>query len=156
MLKLYWLHDTFHLFRMAEVIFFASIYWCTSNGIHPKFAFSKPLQQIHRLVMSLSYTGIEIKTAHSLESWNGGILVMVSGSVHVKGYSATKKFVETFFLAPQEKGYFVLNDIFHYVDEELVLQHPIAYLPQINLDSKIHSSTIVREQGLMIQLCYFL
>ncbi|KAH6834669.1 hypothetical protein C2S53_019811 [Perilla frutescens var. hirtella] len=102
--------------------------------------------QIHQLVMSLSYTGIEIKTAHSLESWNGGVLVMVSGSVHIKGYNVRKKFVETFFLAPQEKGYFVLNDIFHYVDEELVLQHPIAYLPQSNLDTKIHSSTLVREQ----------
>lgn len=113
----------------------------------------KILQQIHQLVMSLGYTGIEIKTAHSLESWSAGVLVMVSGSVHVKGYSGRKKFVETFFLAPQEKGYFVLNDIFHYVDEELALQHPIAYLPQGNLDQKIHSPAIVREQGLFIQYC---
>ncbi|KAL8486709.1 hypothetical protein ACS0TY_022950 [Phlomoides rotata] len=103
--------------------------------------------QIHQLIMSLSYSGIEIKTAHSLESWNGGVLVMVSGSMYVKGFSGRKKFVETFFLAPQEKGYFVLNDIFHYVDEELVLQHPIAYLPQSNLESKIHSSAIVRDQA---------
>ncbi|KAK6122797.1 hypothetical protein DH2020_043459 [Rehmannia glutinosa] len=102
--------------------------------------------QIHQLIMSLDYTGIEIKTAHSLESWNGGVLVMVSGSVHVKGFNGRKKFVETFFLAPQEKGYFVLNDIFHYVDEEKILQHPIGYLPQTNLDSKIHSSVTVREQ----------
>lgn len=43
------------------------------------------VQQIHTLIMSLQYTGIEIKTLHSLESWNGGVLVMVSGSVHVKG-----------------------------------------------------------------------
>ncbi|XP_073299761.1 nuclear transport factor 2-like isoform X4 [Primulina huaijiensis] len=57
--------------------------------------------QIHQLIMSLNYTGIEIKTAHSLESWNCGVLVMVSGSVHVKGFNARKKFVETFFLAPQ-------------------------------------------------------
>ncbi|KAI3459555.1 hypothetical protein Pfo_016218 [Paulownia fortunei] len=102
--------------------------------------------QIHQLIMSLNYTGIEIKTAHSLESWNGGVLVMVSGSVHVKDFSGRKKFVETFFLAPQEKGYFVLNDIFHYVDEEQILQHPIAYLPQRSLDSKLHSSATVREQ----------
>ncbi|XP_047960057.1 nuclear transport factor 2-like [Salvia hispanica] len=102
--------------------------------------------QIHQLVMSLNYTGIEIKTAHSLESWNGGVLVMVLGSVHLKGYNSRKKFVETFFLAPQEKGYFVLNDIFHYVDEELALQHPLAYLPQGNLDQKIYSPTIVTDQ----------
>ncbi|PIN00198.1 RasGAP SH3 binding protein rasputin [Handroanthus impetiginosus] len=102
--------------------------------------------QIHRLVMSLNFTGIEIRTAHSLESWNGGVLVMVSGSVHTRDSNGRKKFVETFFLAPQEKGYFVLNDIFHYVDEEQILQHPIAYLPQSNLDSMLHSSATVLEQ----------
>ncbi|KAL0433206.1 UNVERIFIED_CONTAM: Nuclear transport factor 2 [Sesamum latifolium] len=102
--------------------------------------------QIHQLVMSLNYTGIEIKTAHSLESWNGGVLVMVSGSVHAKDFNGRKKFIETFFLAPQEKGYFVLNDIFHYVDEEQILQHPVAYLSQSNIDSKLHSSATVREQ----------
>ncbi|KAL0322579.1 UNVERIFIED_CONTAM: Nuclear transport factor 2 [Sesamum angustifolium] len=105
--------------------------------------FSKSLQQIHQLVMSLNYTGIEIKTAHSLESWNGGVLVMVSGSVHAKDFNGRKKFIETFFLAPQEKGYFVLNDIFHYVDEEQILQHPIAYLSQSNIDSNLHSSATV-------------
>ncbi|KAG8380983.1 hypothetical protein BUALT_Bualt06G0073200 [Buddleja alternifolia] len=102
--------------------------------------------QIHQLTMSLNYTGIEIKTAHSLESWNAGVLVMVSGSVNVKDFNGRKKFVETFFLAPQEKGYFVLNDIFHYVDEEQILQHPIAYLPRSTLDSNLHSSATIREQ----------
>ncbi|KAK4425394.1 Nuclear transport factor 2 [Sesamum alatum] len=103
--------------------------------------------QIHQLIMSLNYNGIEIKTAHSLESWNGGVLVMVSGSVHVKDFSGRKKFVETFFLAPQEKGYFVLNDIFHYVDEEQILPHPISYLPQGNLDAKINSAATARQQA---------
>lgn len=106
------------------------------------------MQQIHQLVMTLNYTRIEIKTAHSLESWNGGVLVMVSGSVHVKHLNGRKKFIETFFLAPQEKGFFVLNDLFHYVDEEQIVQHPIAYLPQNNLDAKLNSSAAVREQGL--------
>ncbi|KAA8527816.1 hypothetical protein F0562_035315 [Nyssa sinensis] len=102
--------------------------------------------QIHSLVMSLNYTGVEIKTAHSLESWNGGVLVMVSGSVHVKDFSGRKKFMQTFFLAPQEKGYFVLNDIFHFVDEEPIHQHAVAYLSQSNLDSKLNASTVIQEQ----------
>lgn len=142
---------------MTEVIYLHLQFVVLRNwntGSMLSFPFLKSLQQIHHLVMSLSYTGIEIKSAHSLESWNGGVLVMVSGGVHLKGYSGKKKFVETFFLAPQEKGYYVLNNIFHYVDEELVLQHPIAYLPQSNFDSKIHSSTIVREQGSFIQLLH--
>ncbi|KAK8548684.1 hypothetical protein V6N12_061592 [Hibiscus sabdariffa] len=49
--------------------------------------------QIHALVMSLNFTGIEIKTAYSLESWNGGVLVMVSGTVQVKDFNSRRKFV---------------------------------------------------------------
>ncbi|KAJ6853246.1 putative G3BP-like protein [Iris pallida] len=43
---------------------------------------------------------------------------MVSGFVQMKNYNGRRKFVQTFFLAPQEKGYFVLNDILHFLDEE--------------------------------------
>ncbi|GAV86577.1 NTF2 domain-containing protein/RRM_6 domain-containing protein [Cephalotus follicularis] len=101
--------------------------------------------QIHALVMALNYTGVEIKTAHSLESWNAGVLVMVTGSVQVKNFSGRRKFVETFFLAPQDKGYFVLNDIFHFVDEELVHHHPAVFLASSNLDSRVHVSTMIQE-----------
>ncbi|CAK9139559.1 unnamed protein product [Ilex paraguariensis] len=101
--------------------------------------------QIHTLIMSLNYTGIEIKTAHSLESWNGGVLVMVSGSVLIKDYNGRRKFVQTFFLAPQEKGYFVLNDIFHFIEDEPIHQLPAAYFTQSNLDSKENASTVIQE-----------
>ncbi|KAA3485353.1 nxt3 [Gossypium australe] len=96
-------------------------------------------KQIHALVMSLNFTGIEIKTAYSLESWNGGVLVMVSGSVQVKDFNIRRKFMQMFFLAPQEKGYFVLNDIFHYIDEEQIHQHPTVLLAQHNLDLKLNA-----------------
>lgn len=60
--------------------------------------------QIHTLIMSLNYTGIEIRTAHALESWNAGVLVMVSGSVQLKGFSSRRKFVQTFFSCTPGKG----------------------------------------------------
>ncbi|GMP55888.1 hypothetical protein CsSME_00020563 [Camellia sinensis var. sinensis] len=101
--------------------------------------------------MSLNYTGVEIKTAHSLESWNGGVLVLVSGSVHTKDFSGRRKFVQTFFLAPQEKGFFVLNDIFHFIDDEPLHHHPVAYLAQSNLDSKLNASATIREPGIMFE-----
>lgn len=100
---------------------------------------------IHSLVMSLRYTGIEIKTAHSLESWNGGVLVMVSGSVQIKDFSGKRKFVQTFFLAPQEKGFFVLNDIFHFIDDEPLCHHPAVLLAQSNLDSKLNAPTSISD-----------
>nr|GMD75441.1 putative G3BP-like protein isoform X1 [Ipomoea batatas] len=102
--------------------------------------------QIHTVIMSLHFTGIEIKTAHSLESWNGGVLVMVSGSVHVKDFNGRRKFVQTFFLAPQEKGYFIFNDIFHFVEEERIIQHHVAYLSQANLDTKLNTPATFRDQ----------
>lgn len=105
-------------------------------------------QQIHALIMSLNYAGIEIRTAHSLESWNGGVLVMVSGSVQVKDFSGRRKFVETFFLAPQEKGYFVLNDVFHFIDEEQIHHHPAVLLAHNNLESKLYVPTAIPEPGI--------
>ncbi|CAA2998125.1 G3BP isoform X2 [Olea europaea subsp. europaea] len=80
--------------------------------------------EIHQMITSLNFTGIEIKTINSLDSWNRGVLVVVSGSVKSRDFSGWRKFVQTFFLAPQEKGYFVLNDIFHLLDEEAPDQLP--------------------------------
>ncbi|XP_075522156.1 nuclear transport factor 2-like isoform X2 [Primulina tabacum] len=77
------------------------------------------MMQIHQLIMSLDFTGIEIKTINSLQSWNEGVLVVVTGSLKSRDSTRWKKFVQTFFLAPQEKGYFVLNDMFHFGDEEV-------------------------------------
>ncbi|XP_011627063.1 putative G3BP-like protein isoform X1 [Amborella trichopoda] len=106
------------------------------------------MMQIHRLIMSLNFTGIEIKTAHSLDSWNGGVLVMVSGSVHLKDSNSRRKFVQTFFLAPQEKGYFVLNDIFHFLEDDQILQSPAAaMLAHTNYDSQLNASTSHQEQA---------
>lgn len=101
--------------------------------------------QIHAIVMSLNFTGIEIKTAHSLESWSGGVLIMVTGSVLMKDMREKRAFVQTFFLAPQEKGYFVLNDIFQFIEEEPFHRHPAALFAQNNFDSRLNASAAVPE-----------
>lgn len=72
---------------------------------------------------------------------------MVSGSVQLKDFTTRRKFVQTFFLAPQEKGYFVLNDIFHFIDEDPILHHPAVMLAHSNLDSKLNASTTIPEPG---------
>ncbi|XP_071716368.1 nuclear transport factor 2-like isoform X2 [Rutidosis leptorrhynchoides] len=79
--------------------------------------------EIHTLIQSLQFTGIEIKTLNSLESWGEGITVVLSGSVKSKCFSGRRKFFQTFFLAPQEKGYFVMNDIFHFVGDDVINHH---------------------------------
>ncbi|XP_024027127.1 putative G3BP-like protein, partial [Morus notabilis] len=101
--------------------------------------------QIHALIMSLNYTGIEIRSAHALESWSAGIIVMVSGSVQLKDFSSRRKFVQTFFLAPQEKGYFLLNDIFQFIDDDPIHHQQAVMLTQNNRDSKRNALTTVPE-----------
>lgn len=101
--------------------------------------------QIHSLVMSMRFTSIEIKTAHSLESWNGGVVVMVTGSVQIRDFSGRKKFAQTFFLAPQEKGFFVLNDIFHFIEEDQVHPYPASLMGQTNLNVKLNAPSPIPE-----------
>lgn len=102
------------------------------------------MEEIHNLIISLNFTEIEIKTAHSLESLEGGIVVMVTGLVQAKDFISRRKFVETFFLAPQEKGFFVLNDIF-LLEEEEVLQHPVATVVDDDYDTNLDTLNHVEE-----------
>ncbi|KAK1266237.1 hypothetical protein QJS04_geneDACA000077 [Acorus gramineus] len=103
--------------------------------------------QIHSQIMSLTFTGIEIKTAHFLESWDGGVLAMVCGLVRTKEFSNRRQFVQTFFLAPQEKGYFVLNDICQFLDEEPIHQLPAAMPVHGNFESNLNESNPVSEKA---------
>lgn len=97
-------------------------------------------------MLSLNFTAIEIKTINSLASWNGGVLVMVTGSVKTKDFGGRRNFVQTFFLAPQEKGYFVLNDIFQFIDEEAIYEHPAPVLSENRFDDQLNASSTLPEQ----------
>lgn len=90
---------------------------------------------IHEKVMSMDYGDIraEIKTVDSQESLSGSVLVMVSGSLSSQS-RAKRNFVQTFFLAPQEKGYYVLNDMFRYLDGEQESLRPLASMGNGTLD----------------------
>ncbi|TYH24434.1 hypothetical protein ES288_A03G091800v1 [Gossypium darwinii] len=77
------------------------------------------LQAINEKVLSLNYEDYtaEIKTADAEDCFEKGIILLVTGSLTGKD-NVKKKFAQTFFLAPQDKGYFVLNDVFRYVEEK--------------------------------------
>eukprot|EP00897_Mesotaenium_endlicherianum_P001582 jgi/Mesen1/1451/ME000132S00397 len=85
---------------------------------------------IHEKVMSVQYGDgkAEIHSVDSQESLGGGVLVMVTGVLISK--TGGRNFVQTFFLAPQDNGYFVLNDVFRYLEEEAqVVKHEVSSLP---------------------------
>lgn len=81
------------------------------------------MQGINEMILSLNYENnhhIDISSVDSQFSHQGGVIVLVTG-FFVEN-SERRKFVQTFFLAPQGSGaashsYFVLNDIFRFVDD---------------------------------------
>ncbi|GMH30904.1 hypothetical protein Nepgr_032747 [Nepenthes gracilis] len=106
---------------------------------------STPLE-IHSLLTSLNYTGIEVVKLKCQNSWNGGILVMVLGYVKSRNFSGRRRFTQTFFLAPQEKGFFVHNDVFQFIDEDSANQQGIPEIPEIKIDSEVHASPHLVQQ----------
>ncbi|KAL0889912.1 hypothetical protein Bca101_013895 [Brassica carinata] len=77
------------------------------------------MEGIRKELDTLSFGDFEsakITSYHTQESHNGGFIVLVSGWFSLKE-GLKRKFTQTFFLAPQEIGYFVLNDILRFDDE---------------------------------------
>lgn len=59
----------------------------------------------------------KIETVDSQMSYKNGVLIVVTGSFTGLD-NVWHKFAQSFFLAPQENGgYFVLNDVFRFVNE---------------------------------------
>ncbi|KAK4490747.1 hypothetical protein RD792_001452 [Penstemon davidsonii] len=76
------------------------------------------MKNINEKICSMDYKDYkaEIKTADAQDSYKDGVVVLVTGCLTGKD-NLRRKFTQTFFLAPQDKGYYVLNDVFRYVEE---------------------------------------
>lgn len=76
-------------------------------------------QQINDKILSLGFEDAKVFVSNvdSQSSAAGGILIQVLGEMSNKG-GPWRKFSQTFFLAEQPNGYFVLNDIFRYLKDE--------------------------------------
>jgi len=78
-------------------------------------------QEIHAQITSLGFQdcNIFIHSVDAQSSADGGIIIQVIGEM--SNHSGPwRKFVQTFFLAEQPNGYFVLNDIFRFLKEDSV------------------------------------
>lgn len=78
------------------------------------------MQAINTKILSLNYDEIraEIKSIDVQESLDGGVNVLVTGYLTGKD-NIVRNFTQSFFLAPQDKGYFVLNDMFRYMENAI-------------------------------------
>ncbi|XP_010552040.1 PREDICTED: putative G3BP-like protein isoform X2 [Tarenaya hassleriana] len=63
------------------------------------------------------FKAAEISTVDSQMSCKECVLVVVIGYFPFRETKIKRKFIQTFVLAPQENGYFALNDVFRFVDE---------------------------------------
>lgn len=73
---------------------------------------------INEKIVSLNLDGAsaEVENVDAQYSLSGGVTVLVTGHLTVPG-KERKAFVQSFFLATQERGYFVLNDTFRYLSD---------------------------------------
>ncbi|XP_057841692.2 nuclear transport factor 2 isoform X2 [Cryptomeria japonica] len=106
--------------------------------------------EIHSRVMSLNYTGclIELKSADAQDSLSGGVLVMVTGSIQRRDREVKRNFVQTFFLAPQENGYYVLNDIFRFCEEDSYVEKQFDALTNGDHEPQLKSVSPATEPAL--------
>lgn len=86
-----------------------------SNGVMTSVT---TMKNINDMICSLGYKNCkaEIKTADAQQSYKDGVIVLVTGYLTGKD-NTRKQFTQTFFLAPQDKGYFVLNDVLRYAEQ---------------------------------------
>jgi len=76
-------------------------------------------RDIHNKVVSMRYdeAQADVKSIDASHTLGGGVLVQVTGALRRKGENFERNFVQSFLLAPQENGFFVLNDIVRYLDK---------------------------------------
>ncbi|XP_042437309.1 nuclear transport factor 2-like [Zingiber officinale] len=89
-----------------EIVFFPllNLLWNGMQSINQK------------VLLSIGHVRAEMNTVDSQESLSGGVTVFVAG--YLIGEDNVKRtFIQSFFLAPQDIGFFVLNDIFRFVEE---------------------------------------
>jgi len=104
------------------------------------------VQGINEKILSLNFKEFkaEIKTADAQKSHKEGVTVLVTGCLTGKD-NLRRKFAQSFFLAPQDNGFFVLNDVFRYVeDPEPSEPHPV------NGDDGPIAVTVASEPGKFI------
>ncbi|KAI9157526.1 hypothetical protein LWI28_023947 [Acer negundo] len=85
------------------------------NGIMTSIS---TINAINEEIISMDYHHLqtEILTVDAQGSYCSGVIVLVIGFLTEKD-NVKRKFAQSFFLAPQEMGFFVLNDVFRYVDD---------------------------------------
>lgn len=89
------------------------------DHLHIMFLHADPSQAIQERIKKLNFQDCKVRISNvdSQASFEN-IVIQVIGETSNKA-AEPKKFVQTFVLAQQPTGYFVLNDIFRYINEDV-------------------------------------
>lgn len=96
-------------------------------------------QNINQLLLSINFTGIELKTIYTLRSWSSSFLVSVSGFVKSTDFHGPRKFGQIFILAPQMNRFFVQNEVFYFTGKIVSSQ---SHVPVAN-ERSVHQQPTV-------------
>ncbi|KAF9347074.1 hypothetical protein BGX26_001418, partial [Mortierella sp. AD094] len=116
------------------------------------FENEKLYQDIHTKILDLDFEDCKVLVSNvdSQSSMNGGIMIQVLGYMSNKG-GASQKFAQTFFLAQQPKGYYVLNDIFRYLKEDNELEdEATAEEPEAEVEADVVVA-VVAEEAIIVE-----
>ncbi|KAG6480279.1 hypothetical protein ZIOFF_063759 [Zingiber officinale] len=87
-----------------------------------------------KVLLSIGHVRANMNTVDSQESLSSGVTVLVAG--YLIGEDNVKRtFIRSFFLAPQDIGFFVLNDIFRFVEE---VEHQQVSQDLANGNAELH------------------
>lgn len=77
------------------------------------------LEEIQGRLLAMGFSGcrVFISTIDCQASVAGGVLMQVLGRMQMRG-NVSRKFVQSIFLAEQPTGFFVMNDIFRFIDTD--------------------------------------
>ncbi|PWA47900.1 nucleotide-binding alpha-beta plait domain-containing protein [Artemisia annua] len=97
------------------------------------FSVTTTRDAINAKIRSLNYGDFkfEIKSFDAQTSLNYAVILLVIGCMTGKD-NIVRDFSQSFFLAPQEGGYFVLNDMFRYTDNVTCGQEPKVVATPVN------------------------
>ncbi|WOO77117.1 Putative G3BP-like protein [Vanrija pseudolonga] len=106
-------------------------------------------QEIHERIVNLGFDQckVYINSIDSQSSAGGGILIQVLGEMS-NANKPWRKFAQTFFLAEQPNGYFVLNDIFRYLKEDTDEEEPeVEEAPVVTTAPAVQAEAVHAQQA---------
>jgi len=95
--------------------------------------------------LNLNNCMVMVSSVDSMPSEKNGIIVQVLGEMSNEGAEA-RKFAQTFFLAEQPKGYYVLNDIFRFLREDIEYEAEAAEEEAPAVEEKAPEPVATQEQ----------